>query len=888
MGNKYKLYLFFIKTNILLIYIFFIDLIIFVKNNNNEKIIISLISDVKNIINTNKIINSIIKQGINEDLYKILMIIQINKSGNISKSSSIFQSIKKQENIELLFINESLTKISALSIPFKKYKNNPILVINDKCILPYGWLEMFIKDHIKYPNDAIVASIQFYFGINGTISEIKEGFNGIKFGIFNHVTEMIFNFALINSDLGGILYPKNFFKNSTFYDNSLFLQSSEKSEDFWQSAFIMIEDKILRQSSVIYDYTKYLLNITDYDNYYINKKNIYKKVKQTFSNNFPEFNRIIKKRQNKIVVSITSYPKRFPYFRAWFSFIKNQTYQINDIYLFLYKNDIKYFNYNISGIKIIPVDKDLKPHKKYFYSMKLYRDHAVIVLDDDIGYPENTFETFFNAYVDNPNIICGRRSHLILYENNQKLKSYMRWKHQQTEILSPDLNITLTNVGGSIFPPDILNINDELIPIINETITCDDLTLKYLSNRKGIPIKWVGNSKTMGGKSLIPKALDSPLFHINIKINDICLSKLIIPINRIILNNLCTSYKNLQTGNSIYLFDIHNKNIKNKQLNFEIYAFSFCPIDKEIKFNIFFDKYKALCFINELFNKENYIAKAFCSIDNCEKGINLDNYYFPFVSSDDNLIFKIYNYRKYLLIIFEEFICKNMNDCILKVILLDKINYGKYSIIINDKLYLCEIFNNNIFPNKYPSIIKFKCTFPSINEQNKNLYISGMPSKVNTKTINNDKETIPNQFIVSKIYIEILNESSKINLYGKLVEDLPSKNYSMNINLLFPKCTLQCNLQPYSHYVESNINCISNISINSDILFENQMVYLSENNKEQKLLIINQETLLKRKLNENLYYQTENFINKKYYNKINYLIINILLLLIIKIKKYKE
>jgi len=71
---------------------------------------------------------------------------------------------------------------------------------------------MSIKDHIKYSNDAIVLFIQFYFGINGTISEIKERFNAFKFGIFNHVKEMIFNLSLINSDLGGILYQKNFFK----------------------------------------------------------------------------------------------------------------------------------------------------------------------------------------------------------------------------------------------------------------------------------------------------------------------------------------------------------------------------------------------------------------------------------------------------------------------------------------------------------------------------------------------------------------------------------------------------------------------------------------------------------------------------------------------------
>ena len=125
--------------------------------------------------------------------------------------------------------------------------------------------------------------------------------------------------------------------------------------------------------------------------------------------------------------------------------LKTKKYQINDIYLFWYKNDIKYFNYNISGIKIIPVDEELKYHKKYFYSIKLYRDHAVIVLDDDIGYPENTFEAFFNAYIDNLNIICCRWNHLML----SKIKKVYKKETSKNEILSPDFNITLTHIGGS-------------------------------------------------------------------------------------------------------------------------------------------------------------------------------------------------------------------------------------------------------------------------------------------------------------------------------------------------------------------------------------------------------------------------------------------------------
>jgi len=79
---------------------------------------------------------------------------------------------------------------------------------------------------------------------------------------------MVFNFAIINTDLGGTLYPSNFFNNNIFYDSKLFLNITKDSDEFWQSCFIMIENKILRQSSKIYDYTKFIINDS-----HIKKKN---------------------------------------------------------------------------------------------------------------------------------------------------------------------------------------------------------------------------------------------------------------------------------------------------------------------------------------------------------------------------------------------------------------------------------------------------------------------------------------------------------------------------------------------------------------------------------------------------------------------------------------
>ena len=145
--------------------------------------------------------------------------------------------------------------------------------------------------------------------------------------------------------------------------------------------------------------------------------------------------------------------------------------------------------------------------------------------------------------------------------------------------------------------------------------------------------------------------------------------KLII-INKLTLKNLCVQYRDLPTGNSIYLFDIHNKNIINNIIYFDINAYSYCPIDYQIKFDIYFQSknHMATCFFNE---SRNSIKKKSSNIISCSANntkINLD-YYFPFAKSENNLIINIYNYRKYLSHIFKEFDCQK-NNCLLKVIIL--------------------------------------------------------------------------------------------------------------------------------------------------------------------------------------------------------------------------
>ena len=252
------------------------------------------------------------------------------------------------------------------------------------------------------------------------------------------------------------------------------------------------------------------------------------------------------KRQNKIIVSVTSYPKRFPFLPILMTAIKSQIFNINKIMIFLHKDDYKHYNLKLKDVDIIPVEKDLRPHNKYFYAMKLYRDYAIITLDDDANYQNDTFKFLFDAYIKNPNIVSGKRSHVITYKNNGEAKVYNSWMKEQKKKTEIDFDIFLTGCSGIIYPPDILNIDDSYIPIIEETKTCDDITLKYFEIKKGVPSKWIKNKNYLAPPIYVPNTQSNPLSTINGIFNNVCIDKLNLNIQKLNLNNLCIPYKNIQ------------------------------------------------------------------------------------------------------------------------------------------------------------------------------------------------------------------------------------------------------------------------------------------------------------------------------------------------------
>ena len=411
----------------------------------------------------------------------------------------------------------------------QNYPENDILIVDDDIIRTYNFIEIFQNDHRIYPNDIICGTFMYYFDNNLEIRRF-DGYKGKKCGEFNSVPNIIFQTGRPANGVGGVFYPKHTFSDKRFFNETLYMTLCPSSDESWQYTFNIIENKILRQTSIIIDNSLNLVKGSQIINtslYKINT-NKYPLINKKIINIFPEYKINSIERQKKIIVSLTSYKPRIKNLHLVLESIFNNTMKPSKIVLSLYKEDLNFLTENLKNmikkkkIELIVTDTDLKSHKKYFDVMKKYRDDAIITIDDDIIYTNDLIETLYNSYIKYPNCIHSRRVHKITFKNKEILP-YNKWIKQYKYELNPSFNLLANTGSGTLFPPNILNISDENIKEILKCITSNDIYIKYISRKRNIKIVWVPNNHLLGLKQLRDKYA---LYIRNAKfgnLNDICL-----------------------------------------------------------------------------------------------------------------------------------------------------------------------------------------------------------------------------------------------------------------------------------------------------------------------------------------------------------------------------
>ena len=210
----------------------------------------------------------------------------------------------------------------------------------------------------------------------------------------------------------------------------------------------------------------------------------------------------IAKTPNKIpiIVSLTSYPKRFSTLHICLKSLLNQGLKPDRIILYLTSDiqlnqiPVKILDLQKKGLEIKCICEDLKPHKKYFYAMQEFRDAAIITVDDDVIYPCDTIKSLMENFKKHPECISARRVHLISYDINHHALPYNLWKFEFSSIKKPSFELLATGVGGVLYPPHIFDPNKSYFNIQNiqqNALNADDIWLKFCEMEENIPVSAV-------------------------------------------------------------------------------------------------------------------------------------------------------------------------------------------------------------------------------------------------------------------------------------------------------------------------------------------------------------------------------------------------------------
>ena len=168
------------------------------------------------------------------------------------------------------------------------------------------------------------------------------------------------------------------------------------------------------------------------------------------------------KREQRIVVSLTSYPKRIETVWITIETILQQSMKPDEIILWLAESQFggieslpkRLLDQQKRGLTIRFCD-DLRSHKKYFYAMQEYPEDIVILFDDDMFYPRDTIKKLWKIHQKYPEDICSISTQ-VMEPSFESMPSGWRNPYIDEKIEHSD-KVQIFTGSGSLFVPGALS-----------------------------------------------------------------------------------------------------------------------------------------------------------------------------------------------------------------------------------------------------------------------------------------------------------------------------------------------------------------------------------------------------------------------------------------------
>lgn len=201
-------------------------------------------------------------------------------------------------------------------------------------------------------------------------------------------------------------------------------------------------------------------------------------------------------RNRKLVCSLTSFPARIDEIWVCIETVFRQTVKADEIVLWLATPQFP--NHLIpeslqrcvdKGLTIRWVEEDLRSHKKYYYALQEYNNADIVLLDDDLYYPDQLLENLVSMAKRYPGSICATRVHKMTYSNGG-LNSYGKWVHNYNPRKEQSSNdFFFTSGAGTLIPTGAMpqdTFNKEVFKEI--CFLADDVWLNMQARSAGIEI----------------------------------------------------------------------------------------------------------------------------------------------------------------------------------------------------------------------------------------------------------------------------------------------------------------------------------------------------------------------------------------------------------------
>ena len=170
-----------------------------------------------------------------------------------------------------------------------------------------------------------------------------------------------------------------------------------------------------------------------------------------------------RKRNQKLIISLTSFPERLYDIHFCLYSLLNQKLKPDHVILWLAKNQFPNGELDVpneviklkdNGLEIKWCD-DLKSYKKLIPSLKMYPNDLIVTADDDLFYSENWLKQLYDEHIKYPNEIISQRTRKISMMGDDSFLCYNDWKFVIGDESPSHYNFS-TNGAGSLFPPNCL------------------------------------------------------------------------------------------------------------------------------------------------------------------------------------------------------------------------------------------------------------------------------------------------------------------------------------------------------------------------------------------------------------------------------------------------